>query len=188
MTPALIVVDMINDNVHGPEHLPITAAARAIVPRINRLLAQAHAGGWPVVFACDSFLAEDRLLRDSRLAPHALRGTAGAEPIPELDRLPGDHVLAMRRLSAFFKTDLDQTLRTCAVDTVLVCGLTTPFCVLATALDAVSHDFAAIIVEDCCVAARAEQHEAVLGCYRKSALGALLQLLPLERALTEVRA
>ena len=55
----------------------------------------------------------------------------------ELDRLPRDMVLPKRRFSAFFKTDLDQTLRTLDVDTVLVGGISTNFCVLTTALDAV---------------------------------------------------
>lgn len=52
-----------------------------------------------------------------------------------------------RRFSSFFKTDLDQTLRTYAVDTVMVTDIATPICVLTTALDALSHVFSAIIVE-----------------------------------------
>lgn len=183
MGPAVIVVDMINDNVHGPEHLEVTQSAQALVPGINRLLDHAHGQGWPVVFACDSFLPGDRLLRESRLKPHALRGTPGAEPIAELHRLEQDHLLPKRRLSAFFHTDLDQTLRTLGVDRVLVCGITTPFCVLTTCLDAVSHDFAAVLVEDCCAAGRAEQHRAVLEAYRQSALGQLLQVRTLEQVL-----
>jgi len=185
MKPAVIVVDMINDNVHGAQH-GVAARARALVPAINRLLGQAHARGWPVVFACDSFLPQDRLLSDSRLKPHALRGTNGAAPIAELERREGDHLLPKRRMSAFFKTDLDQTLRTLQVDTVLVCGITTPFCVLTTALDAVSHDFAAMVVQDCCDAAKQAQHDAVVSCYAGSVLEPLLQLLTLEQALTIV--
>ena len=60
------------------------------------------------------------------------------------------------------RLDLDLTLRTLGVDTVLVTGIATPICVLTTALDAVSHDFSAIIVEDCCAAHRPQDHEAVL--------------------------
>lgn len=182
--PAVIIVDMVRDNVHGPEHWGITARARAIIPAINQLLAEAHGCGWPVIFACDSFLPDDFIF-GGRMKPHSLRGTPGAEVIPELDRQPGDTVLPKRRLSAFFKTDLDQTLRTLGVDTVLVAGITTCFCVLTTALDAISHDFAAVLVEDCCAAPTDEAHEATLSCYRKNALQPLLEVKRLSQVVQE---
>lgn len=180
--PAVIVVDMVRDNVHGPEHWGITAQARAIIPRLNRLLDQAHARRWPVIFACDSFLPDDFIF-GGRMKPHSLRGTPGAEVIPELNRQPGDMVLPKRRLSAFFKTDLDQTLRTLGVDRVLVAGISTCFCVLSTALDAISHDFRAVLVEDCSAAPTPEAHEAALSCYRKNALQPLLEVKRLDQVL-----
>jgi nicotinamidase-related amidase len=177
MNPAVIVVDMVNDNVHGPEHWSITDRARAIIPAINELLDRAHRQGWPVVFACDSFLEGDFIF-GGRMKPHSLRGTPGAQPAPELDRRPTDTLLPKRRFSAFFKTDLDQTLRTLGVDTVFVCGISTGFCVLATALDAVCHDLAAVIVEDCCAAPTEELHQAALSLFRKNPLDPLLRVLP----------
>jgi len=182
MRPAVIVVDMVNDNVHGAEHLSIKYQARALVPAINRLLAAAHDRAWPVVFACDSFLEDDFFFR-SRLKPHALQGTAGAEVIAELDRREGDLVLPKRRLSAFFGTDLDRTLRDLGVDTVLLCGITTLFCVLATAFDALCHDFSVVILEDACAAPRPELQEALLSCYRQSALLPLLRVQTFDETL-----
>jgi nicotinamidase-related amidase len=195
-TPAVIVVDMVNDNVHGPEHAFIASAARALIPGINRLLEAAHERGWTVVFAGDSFRRDDFYftgiaagaapregLRGSRLKPHAIEGTRGAEVVAELRRDTRDLVLPKRRMSAFFGTGLERTLRAGGVDTVLVCGIATPFCVLTTTLDALCHDFRAVIVEDCCAAARPGEHEAVLGCYRSSALHPLLRVLPLDEAL-----
>jgi nicotinamidase-related amidase len=152
------------------------------VPAINRLLDAAHERGWPVFLACDSFLEGDFLFR-GRMKPHAIRGTPGAEPIPELRRATGDVFLPKRRFSAFFKTDLDQTLRTLGVDTVLVTGITTAFCVLATAFDALAHDFSAVIVEDCCAAAKPEVHEAALSCYRRNVLFPLFQVRKLDDVL-----
>ncbi len=180
MKPAVIVVDMVNDNVHGKEHWPITDAARAIIPGINRLLDRAHARGWPVVFACDAFLPDDFIF-GGRMKPHSLRGTPGAEPVPELHRLDGDLFLPKPRFSAFFETDLDRTLRAAGVDTVMVCGISTNFCVLTTALDALQHDLATVIVEDCCAAARQQLHRAALSCYRKNPLAPLFQVLTLNQ-------
>ncbi|MBI5500721.1 MAG: cysteine hydrolase [Deltaproteobacteria bacterium] len=182
MRPALIVVDMLRDNVHGEHAGPLRDAALAIVPAVNRLLAAAHERGWPVVFACDSFLPDDFIFR-GRMKPHALRGTPGAEPIPELARLPSDTILPKRRFSAFFKTDLDQILRLRAVDTVLVAGVSTHFCVLATAFDAVANDFHAVIVEDACAAAKPDWHAAALASYRGNILRPLLRVQPVAAVL-----
>jgi len=184
MKPAVIVVDMLNDNVHGKHAGPVRDAALAIVPAINRLLAAAHERGWPVVFACDSFLPDDFIFR-GRMKPHSLRDTPGAEPIPELHRAPGDVMLPKRRFSAFFKTDLDQTLRLRAADTVLVAGISTHFCVLATAFDAVANDFQAVIIEDACAAAKPEWHAATLACYRSNVLRPLLRVQPVAAVLQD---
>jgi nicotinamidase-related amidase len=114
-----------------------------------------------------------------------LRGTPGAEPIDELDRAESDMVLPKRRFSAFFKTDLDQTLRTRAVDTVVVCGIATHVCVLTTALDAVCHDFGSIIVEDATASYDATVHAHTLDLYRKSPLHPLLRILTTAELLAE---
>ncbi len=177
--PALIVVDMVRDNVDGPEHVGMAAPARAIVPAINRLLGAAHGRSWPVIFACDAFLPDDFIF-GGRMRPHSVLGTAGAEPTDALDRAAGDLFLPKRRFSAFFGTGLEQTLRDLGVGRVLVCGITTGFCVLSTALDAVCHDFKAVLVEDACAAPTPALHEAALACYRKNALQPLLEVMSVE--------
>jgi nicotinamidase-related amidase len=175
MRGCIIVVDMLEDVVAEGHTLPITPHARAIVPVINELCRWARARGWPVVFACDSFLPDDFIFR-GKMKPHCLLGTPGAEPVADLERTTDDVVLRKRRFSAFFKTDLDRTLRSWEVDTVVVCGIATHVCVATTALDAVSHDFAAIIVEDGCAAYRPEIHRTALELYRRGPLEPLLQV------------
>jgi len=123
----------------------------------------------PVIFACDSFLQNDFIFR-GRMKPHAIRGTNGTRPIPDLEPQPSDIILEKRRFSAFFKTDLDQTLRTMNVDTVAVGGINTHFCVLATAFDSICHDFTTIILEDMSAAYKREIHQAFIDAYRFSAI------------------
>ncbi len=175
MKPVVVVVDMLVDNLGTGEHGAIEREGRAIVPAVRRVAAAARDRGLPVVFANDSFLPGDFLF-GGRMAPHALRGTPGARVVPELGPDPRDHVLPKRRFSAFFKTDLDQTLRTLGVDTVAVAGITTPFCVMTTALDAVAHDFRAVVLEDASAAHKPEVHAQCLGLYRRSALWPLLRV------------
>ena len=174
MRTAVIVVDMLAD--YFDHELPITAAARAIVPAVNGLTTAARSVGIPVVFACDSFLPDDFLF-GGKMSPHALQGTPGAEPTDLLRREDSDVVLPKRRFSAFFQTDLDQTLRTWGVEGVAVCGITTHFCVLTTALDAICHDFHTFLIEDCCAAHKPEVHESALALYRDSPLFPLLRVM-----------
>jgi nicotinamidase-related amidase len=184
MKSAVLVIDMVKDNLELSHHPELSARAKAIVPAVNRLTAGARARGWPVVFATDSFLPGDFLFR-GRMGEHSLRGTEGAEVSALLEQAPEDTWLPKRRMSAFFKTDLDQTLRLWGVERVLVCGIMTPYCVLTTALDAVCHDFAAVMVEDASNAPSDEQHRNCLDLYRRSPLRPLLRVATVEELLAE---
>ncbi len=176
MQMAIIVVDMLADYFREEAGLPITREARALIDPINELTAAARGARQPVIFACDSFLEGDFLF-GGKMKAHAIRGTAGAEPTPLLHREPGDIVLPKRRFSAFFKTDLDQTLRTLGVEGVAVCGITTHFCVLTTVLDAICHDFHAVWLEDCCASHKRSVHQATVELYRNNPLYPLLRVM-----------
>ena len=173
MKTAVIVVDMVKDNLELSPHHHIAERGKAITPAVNRLTRAARAKGWPVIFATDSFLPGDYLFR-GRMKDHSLRGTEGAEVSGLLEQEDTDVWLPKRRMSAFFKTDLDQTLRLWGVERVASCGLMTPYCVLTTALDAVCLDFHAVIVEDATNATTDEAHLSCLNLYRKSPLRPLL--------------
>lgn len=179
MRGAIIVVDMLRDAIGAQRGYAIAPLAMAIVPAINRVTSWARARGWPVVFACDSFLPDDFIF-GGKMKPHSLRGTPGAELIDELEREPGDHILPKRRFSAFFKTDLDQSLRTWGVDTAVVCGISTHFCVLTTVMDALCHDFAAVLLEDATAAPSVETHRRTLANYRRNPLYPLLRVMTVE--------
>lgn len=180
---ALIVVDMLRDNIETQEHSAIATEARKIIPNIKKLIAYARQEKMPVIYACDSFLEGD-LLFQGRMQPHALRGTEGAQVIDELRPAAGEMVLEKRSMSAFFRTDLDLTLRTFGVDGILVTGISTAVCVLLTAFDAVASGFRAVIVEDCCAAHKPEVHDTVLNLYRKSGIYPVLKVANLEELLS----
>jgi len=184
MKPAIIVVDMVKDNFHDKDHLPLTAQARAMVPPLNRLLRASRKKGAPIIFACDSFLEGDFIFQ-GKMKAHSLRGTAGAEVLEDLDRTPADIFLPKRRFSAFFKTDLDMTLRLLQIDTVAVTGIATHICVLTTALDALCHDFRAVLIEDCSAAPTPEMHQRTLDNYRRNPLYPLLRVMESEAFLGE---
>jgi nicotinamidase/pyrazinamidase len=185
MNPAVIVVDMLNDNLKESPRNPYCREGRNIIPNIQRLLAEGRKRSFPIVFACDSFFREDFIFK-GRMKVHALRGTKGAEVIDELKPEPTDLVLPKRRFSAFFKTDLDQTLRVLGVDTIAVAGVTTEVCVLQTVMDGLSHDFAAIVLEDCTASRSREFSQKCLDLYRDFALYPLLRIMPLAEFFAEI--
>jgi nicotinamidase-related amidase len=185
MKPAILVVDMLKDNLKETSKNPYYGEGKAIIPNLQRLIGEGREKGFPVVFACDSFLEGDFIFR-GRMKVHSLRGTRGAEVIDDLKPEPKDIILPKRRFSAFFKTDLDQTLRMLGVDTIVVTGMTTEVCVLMTIMDGLSHDFSAILIEDCTASRNREFHQRCLSLYRDFALYPLLRIMTLEEFLKEV--
>jgi len=183
MKPTIIVVDMLKD-AFKKKDLPSTQEYLRIVPKIKRLLEEARKLGMPIIYACDSFLGKDFIFKGK--SPYSLRGTEGAEVIDELKPKKAEEVLLKRRFSAFFKTDLDQTLRLYGVDTVVITGINTHVCVLATAMDSVCHDFNAIVLEDCSASRQREVHEGSLEVLRQSGLFPLLRVMASDDFLKEV--
>ncbi len=185
MKPAIIVVDMLKDNFRESSRNPYYEPGRAIIPNLQKVLGESRERRFPIVFACDSFLEGDFIFR-GRMKVHSLRGTKGSEVVDDLKPAPTDIVLPKRRFSAFFKTDLDQTLRTLDVDTIVVTGVTTEVCVLMTLMDGLCHDFSAILLEDCCASRSKEFHQGCLALYRDFALYPLLRIMTLSEFLKEV--
>jgi nicotinamidase-related amidase len=68
----------------------------------------------------------------------------------------------------------------------VIAGIATQVCVLTTALDALSNDFRAFIVEDCCASFSREVHEKTLDIYRENPLYPLLRVLKLSEFLAEL--
>ena len=75
---------------------------------------------------------------------------------PPLEYASQDIVVTKQYPSAFFGTSLAATLHWLKVDTLLLAGVTTSGCVRATCIDAISHGFVTLVVEDA-VGDRAEE-------------------------------
>ena len=174
MKPAVIIVDMLEDS-YGKERNPSREEEKIVIP-VRDFLKQCRELSVPIIFACDSFLPGDFIFR-GRMKPHAIRGTTGVLPLSDLCIEKTDIILEKRRFSAFFKTDLDQTLRLFGVDTVVVGGINTHFCVLATAFDALCSDFNAIILEDMSAAYKQEIHASFMDAYRNNAIYPLFRIM-----------
>lgn len=129
---ALIIVDMLNDFVTGALGCE---RGRAIIPDLAKLANAARRHNVPIIYSNDSHLKgidhELKLWGD-----HAIRGTAGADVIPELTPTDTDYIIPKRRYSGFFETDMQILLKELQVDTVIITGLHTHMCCRHTTADA----------------------------------------------------
>jgi maleamate amidohydrolase len=125
--------------------------AWAAIEPTRRLLDAARAAGVPIFYSTRDTAPHG--------APERLRTTRRrATPVDaslyrirdEFSPRPGDVVIHKSRASAFFGTPLSSHLTELRVDSVIVCGETTSGCVRATAVDAHSHGYHVVVVEECC--------------------------------------
>lgn len=163
---ALIVVDMLEDFVHGAL---VNPKAAAIVEPIRRLLETARDEGWVVVFSNDAHRPDDPELRVWGL--HAMEGTPGAAVIGELEPATGEIVSPKRCYGAFDFTDLTDRLREHGVDEVVIAGQHTHICVRHTAYGAFIRGFAIVVPRDAvCAFEGVDENEAL--AYLETVYGA----------------
>ncbi len=168
MRPAIIVIDMLEEFVHGRLKSP---QAEEIIPVIHQILLKARAKDIPVIFVADNHFPVDHEL--VIWGPHAMRGSREARIIKELEPNEKDYVLYKRSYSGFRDTGLDILLRDLKVDTLILTGIHTHICVLHTAWDAFYYGYKLIIVKDGVAAFSKEDHEYALK-YMEKVYGAKL--------------
>ncbi len=183
--PALLIIDMVKDNFVDEKRLPVTLSARQTIDPINHLIENFREHQWPVVFSTDAFHKDDFIFT-GRMKPHSIAGTTGAEVIDALDKKAQDLWLPKPRFSAFFNTDLNEWLKDREITLCAVAGIATNFCVLTTAMDALCHDFKAVILEDCSAAFSEKIHQQTLDNYRKNPLSPLFKILTSQELMAEL--
>jgi nicotinamidase/pyrazinamidase len=157
---ALVVVDTQNDFADPDGSLYVRDSAAAIVA-MNDAIAAAKDAGCRVVYTQDWHPpSTPHFAKDGGKWPvHCVAGTWGAELHPDLV-VDGERVrkgsggedgysgftMADPETGATSSTGLAELLRSHDVETVVIVGLTTDYCVKATALDAVELGFPATVI------------------------------------------
>ena len=89
-------------------------------------------------------------LTDDESGHMAMKGDAAYEIDPRIKPNPGELVLDKNTSSAFHTTPIDLYLRNMKVQTIVLTGVASDQCVLATAIDAADRGFHVIIATDAC--------------------------------------
>jgi nicotinamidase/pyrazinamidase len=159
---ALVVVDMQNDFA-DPSGSLYVRGGEAVVGRVNELVGQAEGAGSPVVYTQDWHPpSTPHFQKDGGIWPvHCVAGTWGAELHPGL-RVVGPVVrkgtggedgysgFSMRHpeTGETSATGLEDVLRDASVERLVIVGLATDYCVVATALDARGLGFHTTVIEE----------------------------------------
>lgn len=162
---AVIVIDMHKGHL-GPDATIPVAFADMIRPALTDLLEQVRAMGIPVIHVrhenIDGIHNQQPVwvLKDWP-RDHCVPGSPTTEfvVVPE----PGDFVIDYKRtFNAFAHTDLDLYLRRLHRSTVVVTGVTSDCCCLATAFGGVDLHYRVIALSDCQASMDLESHQNAL--------------------------
>lgn len=164
--PALLLIDLLNRfDFRGGGAL--AKAALQASPRIVALRRRFDAAGLPVIYANDNFMQWQGEFRD---LVAACRGTPGASTHLAERLAPNEqHYYVLKpKHSAFMASALPVLLAQLRVDALVLAGVATDSCVLATALDAKMREFRVWAPGDCTAAITPERKRRALAVMRAS--------------------
>lgn len=180
MKKALIIVDVQNDFCEGGA-LAVEDGTSVAAP-VNMLAERFASAGLPIFFTRDWHPADHiSFAEQGGVWPvHCVAGETGAEFIPQL-KIPRESVViskATTRLaeaySGFEGTDLGERLASLKVESVVVAGIATDYCVKSTVLDALRLGFACELVTDAVRAVNANDGDGERAVSEMRAAGASL--------------
>ncbi len=161
--PALILVDMINGFTH--EQCPLGSSCQSVIDANAELLQKFREKNLPIFFTTVVYRDDQqaRVFRDRIEALNLLTPDSVWVNVDEqLAMKEGEVLIEKQWPSAFFKTSLDDKLRSLGVDSIVVTGLTTSGCVRATVVDGLQYDYPVVVAKEAVGDRNANAHEANL--------------------------
>jgi nicotinamidase-related amidase len=168
--PALLAIDLYELAYRGGAKLPVELhkthpsacgryAYEAIEPT-KRLFAAARAAGLPIFYSTGDMRGASR----PDFVGATKRTKASIDPADyairsDFQPQKGDVVITKQRASAFYGTPLPAHLTQLGIQTLIICGESTSGCVRASAVDAYSHGYHVVLVEECCFDRSALSHK-----------------------------
>lgn len=163
--PGIIAIDLHRGHLDpAVATMPLAAEAAARVVAANeRFFTWARGAGIPIFHCVATYRDSEEIASNpawraraadpnnprKNVLKHNIKGMPGCEVMPQL-LAPSDFIIdAKKRYDCFIATDLDLSLRAHGVDTVLITGVNTNSCVMATSTAACCRDYAVVAVSDC---------------------------------------
>ncbi|MCU1614565.1 MAG: hypothetical protein JWO98_2105 [Frankiales bacterium] len=161
--------------------LPADVAERVLAANVA-LLTAVRRRGLPVVHVVTSYHGVEEIASNPwwsavadtdasrrNVLRHQLPGSPGLELMPQV--WDADHdirVTDKKRYDSFHASELDHVLRSRGIETLLLTGVNTNSCVLATTVSGNARDYAVVVVEECVDTMDPALHEAALAVIRQA--------------------
>lgn len=181
--PAVVTIDLHRGHLDDIATLPLDrATARRVVEANISFLREARRRSVPIVHVVTEYRTRDEIASNpfwlaisgtnvtrSNMMSHNLSGSPGTELMPGI-LCEGDAVVGgKRRYDCFLATDLEFTLRNLGANTLLITGVNTNSCVLATTIVASTKDFGCVLISDCVDTVDGPNlHEAAITCIERA--------------------
>jgi nicotinamidase-related amidase len=169
---AVLVLDLISD-FDFPGGAAVRRAALPAARRIRRLVVRARRAGVPVIYVNDN-LGRWRSDFGAMVRHCARKGSLGAPIVALVAPAPEDYCILKPKHSGFFATPLATLLEYLGARHLVLTGVSTPQCILFTAVDAYVRDYRLSIPGDC-VAARTAAEDRLARRFLRSVLRADLR-------------
>jgi nicotinamidase-related amidase len=148
MKPVFIVVDMCFDFfLEGRLRDLRPSLSRAI----NELATSFRASGSPIIWVRQEFepdLSDAFLIQRKNGISKTIKGTPGAQFLPELEIRDDELEIIKKRYSAFFGTNLDSVLKDLKPTHLVLAGVNTHACIRTAAVDAYQRDYEVILADE----------------------------------------
>lgn len=132
-----------------------------VIPNTRRLLEACRAAGIEPIYPRIASLVKDCRevsLEHKRINLMAPAGSRESEILDEIKPLPNELVISKGASGVFNSTAIDQLLRNLGIDTLIMTGVVTNYCVETAVRDAGDRGYNVILVSDAC-AAMSEEHQ-----------------------------
>ena len=189
MRPALLVVDLQRRFMEtgSPDKL---AGVGTLIARTNELIDFFHESRLPVVVIQTVHKADGstwNLWMREHSPVHMIEGTWEVEQHRDVHMADTDVIIQKTRSSAFIRTQLESVLQGLSIDTVVIAGYSTNFCVGLTAIEAFERDFRVLLAGDAILGTNEERGNRMLNYLQNSFEIELIQSLHIKETIsTEV--
>jgi nicotinamidase-related amidase len=151
---ALLIVDMISEWSFPDAPRALAQALRIAAP-IAALRARCRKAGIPVIYANDN---QGRWRSDFRDLVERAAAAGGRRIVELLEPDADDYFVLKPKHSAFFGTPLDMLLRHLQAQRLVLTGVSSDQCLLATAAEARMRDYDVVAPRDCMASLTAARH------------------------------
>ncbi len=177
----LIVIDMLHDFLDRWE----SNRRERLIASTNSLVTAFRKVERPIVWVRQEFKADlsDAFMemRDKKIST-TIEGTRGSQIHCDLEFQSSDILLVKKRYSAFFGTNLDETLNAFGVRGLVLAGVNTHSCVRMTAMDAYQRDLRVVLAAEC-IGSYDDEHARISLDYMDRKIGRVMNNARIDAAL-----